>query len=56
MEEIMQTEPNVFYLPELLQHLASGAKADRNQIKFLLEDISITRIDSLILRDIDAYL
>ena len=32
----MQTEPNVFYLPELLQHLASGGKADRNQIKFLL--------------------
>jgi len=36
MEEIMQTEPNVFYLPELLQHLADGGKADRNQIKFLL--------------------
>ena len=32
----MQTEPNVFYLPELLQHLADGGKADRNQIKFLL--------------------
>jgi methylornithine synthase len=36
MEEIMQTEPIVFYLPELLQHLEGGAKADRNQIKFLL--------------------
>ena len=32
----MQTEPNVFYLPELLQNLADGGKADRNQIKFLL--------------------
>ncbi|SMC65736.1 pyrrolysine biosynthesis protein PylB [Desulfocicer vacuolatum DSM 3385] len=32
----MQTESNVFYLPEVLQHLVSGGKADRNQIKFLL--------------------
>lgn len=32
----MQTEPSDFYLPELLQHLACGGKADRSQIKFLL--------------------
>ncbi|ACN14633.1 BioB2 [Desulforapulum autotrophicum HRM2] len=32
----MQTEPAVLYLPELLNHLAGGGKADRNQIKFLL--------------------
>ncbi len=36
MEEVMQTEPTVFYLPELLDCLASGGKADRNQIKALL--------------------
>ena len=36
MEKIMQTEPTVFYLPELLDALASGGKADRNQIKSLL--------------------
>jgi len=36
VEEIMYTEPTVFYLPELLHHLANGGRADRNQIKSLL--------------------
>jgi len=43
----MQTEPNVFYLPELLEHLTDGGKADRNQIKFLLSlshDADIERL------------
>ena len=32
----METEPAAFYLPELLDFLTKGGKADRNQIKLLL--------------------
>ena len=40
----MHTEPTVFYLPELLDHLAKGGRADKGQIKALL---SLTHAEDL---------